>query len=553
MPLMPKSPKLRLAGALLALALVFGGAVAGRVATAADHAGAPAASWQAPSDPAALIARGKYLTDAADCMPCHSGPNHAPFSGGLVINSPFGGLASPNITPDKETGIGNWTDRQFWNALHNGVSPGSSYVVFPNYLYPAMPFTSYTKLTYPDVMAIKAYLFSLPPVNVQETKNTLVFPFSQRPVLLGWRILFFHAGPLRPNPGWDAHLINGAYLAEALGHCGECHTPRNIMSGLILSKSYAGAPIDAYFAPNISSDKTYGVGGWSRDDLVAYLFNDGNMSKGSSYGPMQQVVQDSMMKLPKSDVQDIALYLQTATAPRNVPPGRAVADAAKSIALGQTVYAANCAGCHGQTGTGRAPIIPPLAGNGSVLAAAPTNVIGAVLNGVSPWNNGPAMPSFAAGLTDAEIAGVANYVRANWGGNGMADANPHDVAAARAVSVVPPMADAMSDAFGCPQVSATGGNAALTDPGSGLLDIYTGATPETLPNRTRMLVTALRTNDSTISAAALTDDLVAAYCPVVANTPGLSNAARMKVLRDFIASVQPLVTAPPPPQTPAKS
>ncbi len=553
MPLMTRFPKLPLAGALLALALVFGGAVAGRVATAADTSSAPAASWTAPSDPAALIARGKYLTEAADCMPCHSGPNHAQFSGGLVINSPFGGLASPNITPDKATGIGNWTDRQFWNALHGGVSPGRSYVVFPNYIYPAMPFTSYTKLTYPDVMAIKAYLFSLAPVNVQPTKNTLIFPFSQRPVLLAWRILFFHAGPLQPNPAWDAHLINGAYLTEALGHCGECHTPRNLMSGLILSKSYAGAPIDSYFAPNISSDKQYGIGGWSQDDLVAYLFNDGNMSKGSSYGPMQQVVQDSLMKLPKGDVQDIALFLQTATTPRNVPPDHAVAGAAKSIALGQTVYAANCAGCHGQAGTGRAPIIPPLAGNGSVLAAAPTNVIGAVLNGVSPWNNGPAMPSFAAGLSDAEIAGVANYVRATWGGNGMANASPRDVAAARALSVVPPMADAMSDAFGCPQVSATGGSAALTDPGSGLLDIYTGATPETLPNRTRMLVTALRSNDSSISGAVLTDDLVAAYCPVVANTPGLSNAARMKVLRDFIASVQPLVMAPPPPQTPAKS
>ncbi len=553
MPLMPRSPKFRLAAALIALGLVFGGALAGRMATAADDAGAPAASQSAPGDPAALIARGKYLTEAADCMPCHSGPNHAPFSGGLVINSPFGGLASPNITPDKETGIGDWTDRQFWNALHNGISPGSSYVVFPNYIYPAMPFTSYTKLTYADVMAIKAYLFSLPPVNVQETRNTLIFPFSQRPVLLAWRILFFHAGPLKPNPAWDADVLNGAYLTEALGHCGECHTPRNIMSGLILDKSYAGAPIDAYFAPNISSDRQYGVGGWSQDDLVAYLFNDGNMRKGSAYGPMQEVVQDSLMKLPKSDVRDIALYLQTATAARNVPPERAVADAAQSIALGQTVYAANCASCHGQNGAGRAPSIPPLAGNGSVLAAAPTNVIGAVLNGVSPWNNGPAMPSFAAGLSDADIAGVANYVRANWGNNGTADANPHDVAAARVLSVVPPMADAMSDAFGCPHVSATGGNAALTDPGNNLLDIYTGATPQTLPNRTRMLVAALRTNDSSMSGAELTDDLVAAYCPVVANTPGLSNAARIKLLRDFIASVQPLLNAPPPSQTPAKS
>ncbi len=555
MPFSPKSRSLRVSAGFLALALAFGAALASRItfATADTSDTAPAASQSAPTDPAALIARGKYLTLAADCMPCHSGPHHAQFSGGLVLNTPFGGLASPNITPDKATGIGNWTDRQFWNALHYGTMPGRSYVVFPNYIYPAMPFTSYTKLTYADAMAIKAYLFSLPPVNVPPTPDTLAFPFSQRPVLLAWRILFFRAGPLTPHPGWDAHVLNGAYLSEALGHCGECHTPRNIMSGLIQSKSYAGAPIDAYYAPNISADKQFGVGGWSQDDLVAYLGNDGNMAKGSSYGPMQQVVEDSLMLLPKSDVQDIALYLQSATAPRHTPAPGAVADAKSSIGDGQTVYAANCAGCHGANGAGRGPIIPPLAGNDSILAAAPTNVIGAVLNGVSPWNHGPAMPSFAAGLSDAEIADVANYVRADFGNNGTADARPGDVAAARGVALVPPLADADSDAFGCPHVSQSGGNAALTDPGSGLLDIYTGATPETLPNRTRALIAALRSNNSSIGTDELTDDLVAAYCPVVANTPGLSHEAMTKALTNFIASVQPLVNAPPPPQTPAQA
>jgi mono/diheme cytochrome c family protein len=527
--------------ALAALLLVLGGALGARVALA--DADAPAAQT-APAAGAALIARGKYLTDAADCMPCHSGPNHAQFSGGLVLNTPFGGLASPNITPDKATGIGNWTDRQFWNAIHYGVSPGRSYLVFPNYIYPAMPFTSYTKLTYPDVMAIKAYLFSLAPVKVAETPNTLAFPFSQRPVLLGWRILFFRAGPLKPEAGWDAHVQNGAYLTEALGHCGECHTPRNIMSGLIQGQSLAGAPIDSYFAPNISSDQQYGVGGWSQADLVDYLYQDGNMSKGSSYGPMQQVVQDSLMRLPKSDIEDIALYLQTATPARHVPPGPAAPDAAQSVALGATVYAANCAGCHGQNGAGRGPIIPNLAGNNSVTASAPFNVIGAVLNGVSPWNNGPAMPSFAAGLSDQEIAAVTNYVRTSWGNSATANATPQSVMSLRAVAVVPPMADLAADKFGCPHVSPAGGTAALTDPGSGLLNIYQGATPETLPNRTRALIAALKSGDSTITNAVLTNDLVAAYCPVVANTPGLSDAAREQMLGEFVAGAQPLIAAP---------
>ena len=531
------------AGALL---LLLGGIAASRIATADDTSDYPAASVTAPTDQAALIARGKYLEAAADCMPCHSGPNHAPYSGGLVLNTPFGGLASPNITPDKATGIGNWTDAQFYAALHDGTMPGRSYLVFPNYLYPAMPFTSYTKLTRADVSAIKAYLFSLPPVSVAPTPNTLAFPFSQRPVLLGWRILFFHSGPMKMDASWDDHMRNGAYLTEALGHCGECHTPRNIMSGLILDQSLAGAPIDSFFAPNISSDKTYGVGGWAQSDLVAYLHDDGNMVKGSAYGPMNDVVTYSLSQLPVSDVVDIATYLQTATKPRNVPPGKAVPDAATTVALGSTVYAANCAGCHGANGAGRAPIIPPLAGNDSVTASAPTNVIGAVLNGLAPWGKGPAMPAFAAGLSDDEIAAVSNYVRTSWGNAGTANARPGDVMALRAVAVVPPMADMAADELGCPHVSQAGGTGALADPGNGLLAIYDDATPETLPNRTRTLISALRANNSSISDADLTNDLVAAYCPVVANQSGLSRSEKLAALQDFVAGAQPLVEAPAP-------
>jgi mono/diheme cytochrome c family protein len=526
------------------LAVLLGGAVALDHATADTNANYPAASQSAPTDQAALIARGKYLVAAADCMPCHSGPNHAPYSGGLVLNTPFGGLASPNITPDKATGIGNWTDAQFWSAIHDGVMPGRSYVVFPKYIYPAMPFTSYTKLSYPDVMAIKTYLFSLAPVSVAPTPNTLEFPFSQRPVLLGWRILFFRSGPMKMDASWDDHMKNGAYLTEALGHCGECHTPRNMMSGLILDKAYAGAAIDSYFAPNISSDKQYGIGGWSQADLVDYLYKDGNMHKGSAFGPMAEVVQYSLSQLPESDVQDIATYLQTQTAAQSVPPTPAIAAAASSIAAGAALYASNCAGCHNTDGSGRGPIIPNLAGNDAVMASVPTNVIGALLNGLPPWKVGPAMPSFATRLSDQQIADIANYVRTAWGNNATADATPADVMALRAVAVVPPMADKAADLFGCPRVSPSGGMDALADPGNGLMDMYTDATPETLPNRTRVLIAALRQADSTITAPELTNDLVAAYCPVIANQPGLSHDEKIAALQDFVMGAQPLINAP---------
>jgi mono/diheme cytochrome c family protein len=262
---------------------------------------------------------------------------------------------------------------------------------------------------------------------------------------------------------------------------------------------------------------------------------------------MGEVVQYSLSQLPKSDVQDIALYLQTIVPPRSTPPGNAAAGAvADADNIGASVYAANCAGCHGQAGAGRPPIIPPLAGNDSVLAAEPTNVIGAVLGGLPPWNHGPAMPSFAAGLSDSEIAALTNYVRTSWGNNATANTTPAEVMAARALAAVPKMADAMSDQFGCPHVSPAGGNAALADPGNGLMEMMTGATPETLPNRTRALVAALRASNASISNADLTNYLVAAYCPVIANQPGLSNAQMQTALQDFIAGAQPIINAPAP-------
>ena len=301
--------------------------------------------------------------------------------------------------------------------------------------------------------------------------------------------------------------------------------------------------IDTYFAPNISSDKQYGVGGWSQSDLVDYLFQDGNMNKGSAYGPMAEVVQKSLSQIPKSDVVDIANYLQNQTVPQSTPPTPAIGDATASVALGATVYAANCAACHGKTGGGMNPIIPNLAGNDSVTATLPYNIIGAVLNGLPPWKGGPAMPAFAASLSDPEIAGVANYVRTSFGNTATANTSPQDVRSLRAVAVVPAMADAASDEFGCPHVSGAGGASAIADPGNNLLNIYQGATPETLPNRTRTLIAAIRAANSSISNADLTNELIAAYCPIVAHETGVSLADKRATLVNFVAGVHLLIDA----------
>jgi mono/diheme cytochrome c family protein len=301
-----------------------------------------------------------------------------------------------------------------------------------------MPFTSYTKMSYGDVMAIKAYLFSLQPVSAAKAPNTLRFPFSQRPLMIGWRMLFFRSGPMRMDPAWSAGVKRGAYLTEALGHCGECHTPRNFMGGLRAGESLAGASIDAYYAPNISSDRNYGIGDWSQAELASYLFKGGNKNKGSAFGPMGEVVHRSLSLLAKSDVDSIALYLQTGTSARSTPPGDGtVAALAAARNHGATVFAANCAGCHQANGRGRPPAIPVLAGNDSVTAKAPSNVIGAVLIGLAALKNGPAMPSFAASLSNAEIVAVANYVRVQWGNTATANATVQDVIRARAIAAVP--------------------------------------------------------------------------------------------------------------------
>ena len=381
-------------------------------------------STSAPPAPD-LIARGKYLATAADCISCHTGPGHVPFSGGVLLQTPFGLISSPNITPDQGTGIGGWTHEQFYRALHEGIAPGYEWGIFPHYLYPAMPYTSYTKLSDADVMAIQAYLDSLPPVYAPRIANQLMFPFNQRPVLALWRWLFFTTGPMATNSGWSAGIKRGAYLTVALGHCGECHTPRNFMQASIASKALGGAPIDNLFAPNISSDSLYGVGGWSKKDLINYLQTGNSLPAGTAYGPMRMVIENSTRHLSSTDLEDMADYLQHATIPQATLPAISIIHADASIARGKVLYDSNCSACHGETGTGMPPFIPNLAGNGSVTAALPDNVISAALNGLTKGDN--TMPAFGERFSNQQIADIANYVRTAWGNKGAADASATQV------------------------------------------------------------------------------------------------------------------------------
>lgn len=494
----------------------------------------------------AIVQRGEYLTTAADCMPCHEAPGAKPFAGGLSFVTPFGVLYSPNITPDKTSGIGNWTDKQFWNALHYGIEPGHSLLLFPNYIYPAMPYTSYAKLSRPDVMAIKAYLDAIPPANQPQTPDRLTFPFNIRAGLLAWRIPFFSTRPVRYQADWTPGIRNGAYLTQALGHCSECHSPRNIMFAIKSGQTLAGAQIlgEPWYAPNISSSKKYGVGGWSRADLVSYLHEGGNMAKGSAFGPMKSVVDYSLSQLPKSDIDDIADYLQTATPPRrDPPPPRPRQVVANDMAEGHVLYVQNCAACHQADGKGVANIFPNLAGNQAAWGGAPSNVIGVVLGGMIPWHaDGPAMPAFGSILNDRQIADITNYVRTAWGNPGVADATPETVMAfrksapPRRIAVadadyldLPPIASAAARELGCPLLTGP-----MVSPGGGIMQIMQGATTATLTDRTTMLMAALKKSNPTITHAAMAHELLTAYCPVVAAEPGLSLAEKKAALARFV-------------------
>ncbi len=354
----------------------------------------------------ALIARGKYLATAGDCIACHQAPGGKPFAGGLYMNTPFGEMATPNITPDKATGIGNWTDDQFYNALHKGIRNDGAY------LYPGLPYPWFTKVTRNDVLAIKAYLFSLAPVDAPQKPNHLIFPSNIRLGIAGWDTLYFKPGEYKPDTSKSSQWNRGAYLVEGLGHCADCHTPKNLAQAPINSEAYAGGKLDGWYAPNITSDKNEGIGAWSEDTLVTYLKTGAAPGKGVVLGSMAQTVHDSLSHLTDADLHAMAVYI------KSIPPKATYKEvmlaSADSTDAGRDVYLNNCASCHQPNGNGIANAIPPMAGNGAVAAQGPENVIRAVLGGLPAQGTYGPMPGFAKLLTQQQIADVANYVRTTW-------------------------------------------------------------------------------------------------------------------------------------------
>jgi mono/diheme cytochrome c family protein len=373
---------------------------------------------------AGLIERGQYLTRAADCVACHTAEGGTPYTGGRAFVLPFGTLYSTNITPDPATGIGGYSDAQFIDAMRRGIGPNHER------LYPAMPYASYAYLSDGDVLAIKAYLFSLAPANAPAPANTLSFPFNQRSLMAIWAALFDSDRRFEPHPERSGEWNRGAYLAEALAHCGECHTPRNLFFALDNRNKYAGAVQAGWRAFNITPDREAGIGTWSAEDLAHYLSSGHADGRGTAAGPMGEAVDNSLRYLTAEDIAALTAYVRSVTPgksedlpmPRESPAPRAPIDAqtAGLDPRGQAVYEGACAGCHGWTG--ESPVLAPasLVGTRAVNDPSALNVAQIVIHGgPRHTSNDPGnMPAFGSSYSDEEIASVANYVTGRFGAKG---------------------------------------------------------------------------------------------------------------------------------------
>jgi len=396
------------------------------------------ASTSAQADDAALIKRGEYLAKAGDCIACHATPNSKPFVGGFRMVTPMGAIYSTNITPDPETGIGRYTEADFARALREGVAKDG------HNLYPAMPYPSYAKVNDDDVHALYVYFMKgVAPVKQANRESDIKWPLNMRWPLMFWNMVFLHKGAYENKPDKDVAWNRGAYLIQGLGHCGACHTPRGIgfqekaldeSGGLYL----AGAPVDNWFASNLTGDPNAGLGRWSEADIAQFLKTGANQH-AAAFGGMTSVINNSTQSMSDTDTAAIARYLKSLPAVGGSgEPAYAYDPKATKVSLtrpandaGARTYTTFCMHCHGPDGRGFAPVLAPLAGNPNVLEKQSLSLINVTLNGTedlviagipAPYR----MPAFASVLDDQQIADVLTFIRAGWN-NGAPSISPHEV------------------------------------------------------------------------------------------------------------------------------
>ena len=357
------------------------------------------------------VERGHYLAIVGDCVACHTLPGSGhDFAGGRPIETPFGKLLAPNITPDPATGIGAWTDEEFVNALTKGTGRNGTH------LYPAMPYTYYTMLTRDDALAIRAYLNTVPAVRNEVNADQLPFPLNIRAWMAAWNKLSFKAGPFEPVAGKSAEWNRGAYLAQGPAHCGMCHTPKNFLGADKTGEALQGYALQGWFAPNITNDARRGLRSWSVDDVVAYL-KTGHNRTAAATGPMSETLNLSTSHMSDDDLTAIAVYLKDAPGQQE---SASPAPDQRVITVGAQIYADECSGCHTANGKGIAGLFPALNGSPAVQQSDPTSLLHVVLRGARSAGTdraptAPAMPAFAWVLNDDQVAAVVTYIRNAWG------------------------------------------------------------------------------------------------------------------------------------------
>ncbi len=355
---------------------------------------------------AAGVDAGRYQSVLGDCEGCH-GKNLA---GGVELMTPFGKLVAPNITPDKQTGIGNYSGEDFRLAMKAGIGPGGKR------LYPAMPYPAYAKMSDADVASLWAYLQTVKPVRRAVDVNQLRFPFNLRFMMRGWNMLFFRPALYAHNAGKGAAWNRGAYIANGPAHCGTCHTAKTMM-GSDKGMALSGASLQGWFAPDLTGDRNAGLGGWSAAQVVEYL-KTGRNTHSIASGPMSEVVEHSTAQMNDADLRAVAVYLKDLPASDGNGGGASGVEA--QMKSGAGVFRMNCAACHSFNGRGDNVLFPPLAGNALVRQSSAETLARVVLAGskavaTPAAPTGPGMPSFAWKLNDAQVANVLTYIRNNWG------------------------------------------------------------------------------------------------------------------------------------------
>lgn len=401
----------------IAGAIVLGVAVAGAVFLGLFEKSVVAKDIEQPltaGQMKELSKRGAYVAVAADCFACHTAKGGAPWAGGLPFQTPFGTIYATNISPDKDNGIGSWTRAEFHRAVRDGVGK-------QGHLYPAMPYASYRKMTPEDVDAVYAYLMTREPMKVENKKNELNFPFNIRQTLAVWNLVNLSSDVSRADPARSPVWNRGRYLTDALAHCGECHTPRNVLQGLRQDAHLQGSVIEAAHAPDITRNGLERMG--FTPPVLATFMKSGLSAQGAMTGQMFEVVHFSTQYMTPDDLNALSAYLfdlddvSKGQAPAPSPP---ISVAPELTVSAKPTYLALCSGCHGAEGQGIPHVVVPLATNATLRLSSARNLVRAVVDGI-PAQRFPGlermqpMPGFGHQLDDRSLADLVNWMRQTWG------------------------------------------------------------------------------------------------------------------------------------------